>query len=107
MRLGALSRPVRQGLIVGVTNPKAVVFFAAVLPQFVTPGGLAIPLQITILGLVFCLLATTVDIIRAYAAGTARQWFTGSPRRMRRVGGTGGVLIMGLGLSVLATSRNP
>ena len=34
---------VREGFVVGITNPKALVFFTAVLPQFVDPDGAASP----------------------------------------------------------------
>jgi threonine/homoserine/homoserine lactone efflux protein len=42
----------RDGFLTNVTNPKAVLFFAAVLPQFVAPGSWPIAAQVTVLGLV-------------------------------------------------------
>lgn len=41
----------------------------------------------------------------AVAAGTARQWFTRSPRRLAMIGGTGGLVMIGLGVSLAATGR--
>jgi threonine/homoserine/homoserine lactone efflux protein len=41
-----------QGLLTNVTNPKAVLFFAAILPQFIAPGVARIWPQILTLGLV-------------------------------------------------------
>lgn len=41
-----------QGLLTNLTNPKAILFFAAVLPQFLHPGSGPIWLQIAVLGLV-------------------------------------------------------
>ncbi|HZD68110.1 MAG TPA: LysE family translocator [Actinomycetes bacterium] len=46
-------RIVLDGFVVGVTNPKSAVFFAAVLPQFVAPAAGHVPLQLLALGLVF------------------------------------------------------
>ncbi|MFJ3490646.1 LysE family translocator [Leifsonia aquatica] len=86
-----------EGFIVGLTNPKSLVFFVAVLPQFVGYHAGAIPLQLFELGVVFLLLALTFDSAWALAAGSARQWFGRSPRRMERLGATGGVMMIGLG----------
>ena len=67
------------------------------LPQFVDYRVGAIPLQLFELGAVFLVLALTFDSIWALAAGTARQWFGRSPKRVERLGATGGVLMIGLG----------
>lgn len=45
-------RTVLDGALVGVTNPKGVVFFAAVLPQFVNHSAGHVPLQMLLLGLI-------------------------------------------------------
>jgi threonine/homoserine/homoserine lactone efflux protein len=42
-------RTVLDGALVGVTNPKGVVFFAAVLPQFLTHSAGHVPLQTLLL----------------------------------------------------------
>jgi threonine/homoserine/homoserine lactone efflux protein len=90
-------RIVGEGFLVGLTNPKSLVFFVAVLPQFVDYHAGGIPLQLFELGVVFLLLALTFDSIWALAAGTAREWFGRSPKRVERLGATGGVLMIGLG----------
>jgi threonine/homoserine/homoserine lactone efflux protein len=93
-------RPLRlmtQGLVVGATNPKSVVFFVAVLPQFVDYPTGAIPFQLALLGLVFVLIALVSDSLWAIAAGYARHWFARSPRRISAMEATGGALMIGLG----------
>lgn len=87
----------RQGFIVGVTNPKTIAFFVAVLPQFVTPSAGPVWAQLLLLGLIFPTLALACDTGWALAAGTARTWFARSPRRMSTLSGTGGVMMIGLG----------
>jgi threonine/homoserine/homoserine lactone efflux protein len=94
-----------DGFIVGATNPKSAVFFAAVLPQFVTPTAGHIPLQLLTLGLIFTVIALASDSLWALAAGTARNWFARSPRRLELVGGTGGLLMIALGLRLALTGR--
>lgn len=95
---------VRTGYVVGVTNPKTIVFFSALLPQFVDPGR-PVWSQIAVLGVVFAVLGVLWDGSVALAAGRAREWFATSPRRLELVGGTGGVMMVGLGAVLLVTGR--
>ena len=90
-------RLVAEGAVVGVTNPKSVVFFVAVLPQFVDYPAGSIPLQLGLLGAVFLVIAVVSDSLWAVAAGTARDWFAQSPRRISAVEATGGAMMIGLG----------
>ncbi len=86
-----------QGFIVGISNPKTIVFFVAVLPQFVSLEAGHVPLQMIVLGLSFQALALLSDGSWAFIAGTARSWFARSPRRMSRIRGIGGGMLIGLG----------
>lgn len=90
-----------EGFIVGVTNPKTIVFFIAMLPQFVNYSAGNIPLQMLLLGAVFVVLALVSDSAWALAAGSARDWFARSPRRISTLGATGGVVMIGLGVGSL------
>lgn len=92
-----------EGFVVGITNPKTIAFFVAVLPQFVSLKAGAIPLQLAELGLLFFLLALVMDGSWALIAGTARDWFARSPRRVERLGAAGGVMMIGLGGALLVT----
>jgi threonine/homoserine/homoserine lactone efflux protein len=94
-----------EGFAVGATNPKTIVFFAAVLPQFVDREQGHVPAQMLLLGLVFNLIAVASDMVWGLAASTARDWFARSPRRMSAVGGIGGLTMIGLGVTVAATGR--
>lgn len=97
---------VRAGYVVGVTNPKSLVFFAALLPQFVDPLR-PVWAQLLLLGAIFTVLAVVMDGTVALAASRARDWFASSPRRMERVGGVGGLMMVGLGTGLLVTGRPP
>jgi threonine/homoserine/homoserine lactone efflux protein len=100
-------RAVRDGFVVGATNPKTIVFLTIALPEFTgrTAGSLPVPVRMLILGALFPTIAVVLDSIWAAAAGTARDWFAGSPRRLALIGGTGGLAMIGLGVSVAATGR--
>ncbi|MGY0058281.1 LysE family translocator [Streptomyces sp. LZ34] len=101
---GAL-RTFWEGFAVGVANPKTIVFFAAVLPQFVDRDQGHVALQMLLLGLVFNIIAVASDSVWGLVAATARGWFARSPQRLAMVGGVGGLAMIGLGVTVAATGR--
>lgn len=101
----ARNRALWQGFVVGATNPKTLVFFAAVLPQFVDRDLGHVPFQMLLFGLIFCALALVFDSLWGLAAGTARAWLAGSPRRLSAIGGTGGLMMIGLGFTIATTGR--
>jgi len=100
-----IRRIVRDGFIVGASNPKAIVFFIAVLPQFVDRSTGHVPAQMLLLGAIFLAIAVLCDSSWALAAGTARGWLARSPRRLELVGGTGGLVMIGIGASLALTGR--
>ncbi|MFE6631223.1 LysE family translocator [Streptomyces rochei] len=98
-------RTFRQGFAVGVTNPKTIVFFAAVLPQFADRDRGGVVVQMLVLGLVFKAIALACDSVWGLLAASARDWFARSPRRLSAVGGAGGLAMIGLGVTVAVTGR--
>ncbi|NUT94372.1 MAG: LysE family translocator [Saccharothrix sp.] len=98
-------RTLWEGFAVGVANPKTIVFFAAVLPQFVDRAQGHVVGQMLLLGLVFNVIAVVSDSVWGLAAATAREWFARSPKRLAVVGGTGGLAMIGLGVTVAVTGR--
>ena len=108
--LGAPVPPARgrlflHGVVVGATNPKVLVLFGAVLPQFVdlTVGNATT--QMLVLGLLFVVIAAGLDSAWGLLAGVARDWFATSPARLRLVGGTGGLMMIALGVGLAVTGR--
>lgn len=98
-------RTVLDGALVGVTNPKGVVFFAAVLPQFVDHSAGHVPLQMLLLGLVPITIGLITDTLWGLTASAARSWFARSDRRLSLIGGAGGCTMIGLGVTVAVTGR--
>jgi threonine/homoserine/homoserine lactone efflux protein len=95
----------RQGFVVGFSNPKAFMIFAALLPQFVDRGRGQVDLQMLLLGLLAFGIGLVSDSVWALAASQLRTWFTRSPRRGRALGAAGGLSMIGLGVALLATGR--
>jgi threonine/homoserine/homoserine lactone efflux protein len=94
-----------EGFIVGATNPKSLVFFAAILPQFVVATAGPVPAQLALLGFVFVVIALVSDSAWVVVAGTARDWFAQSPRRLEMVGGAGGLMMIAVGIRLAFTGR--
>jgi threonine/homoserine/homoserine lactone efflux protein len=94
-----------EGFAVGVANPKTIVFFAAVLPQFVDPGLGHVVGQMMLLGLIFVGIALASDSVWGLGASVARDWFARSPRRLAAISRIGGLSMIGLGVTVAVTGR--
>ncbi|MEA2231953.1 MAG: hypothetical protein QOD83_1769 [Solirubrobacteraceae bacterium] len=100
-----LRRILGDAFLVGVLNPKVIVFFMAILPQFVDRAAGSVPLQLLALGAVFCVFALVCDSVWALLAGAARAWLVRSPRRLEAIGATGGVVMIGLGAGLAVSGR--
>lgn len=96
---------VREGFVVGVTNPKALILFGAILPQFVDRTGGHVQVQMLVLALVSIAIGLCSDSIWAVTASAVRSWFARSPRRLELVGGAGGLAMIGVGLAIALTGR--
>jgi threonine/homoserine/homoserine lactone efflux protein len=94
-----------DGLLVGATNPKTIIFFTVAMPQFADRDAGMLPVQLLVLAAPFPLIAIVCDSVWAVLAGTARSWLANSPRRLAAIGGTGGLAIAGLGVTVALTGR--
>ena len=98
-------RSLFQGLTVGATNPKTMVFMAAILPQFVSRASGNVPVQILVLGAIFSTMAIISDSVWALLADRFRSWFARSPQRLELVGGAGGAAIVAVGAGLLLSGR--
>ena len=101
----SVARVMADGFVVGIGNPKAIVFFAAVLPQFVDRQAGQVPQQMLLLGAIFAGVALLSDSGWALVAGSARAWFGRSPRRLELIGGTGGLVMIGIGATLAVSGR--
>lgn len=93
---------VLQGFLVIWSNPKALLFFGAFIPQFVDPAYNA-ALQVAVLGGIFVVIATVCDSAYALAAGGAGGLLTRS--RVKTVERIGGSVLVAGGIGLALTRR--
>jgi threonine/homoserine/homoserine lactone efflux protein len=95
---------VRQGFVVGVLNPKALVFFAAVFPHFVERSKGDVTGQLLIFGVIFSVMAFCSDSTWGLIAGTAREWLAGVPGRLVVLRSIGATVMMTLGVVIVVSA---
>jgi len=90
-----------DGLFVAMSNPKALLFFAAFLPQFMVPG-VPFATQLLLLGGTFVVVEVVYELLLAGLAGRIAPWLGRHGRSFNRVaGGT----FVGIGVALATTSR--
>jgi threonine/homoserine/homoserine lactone efflux protein len=100
-----LRTTIREGFLVGVTNPKGLIIFTAVLPTFIDRAQGHATLQLATLGVICGLVAAVSDSTWALASGTARSWLGRSPKRLELLSAGGGVTMIALGAALVVTGR--
>ena len=91
-----------QGFLVMMSNPKALFWFGAFIPQFVDPKGNYVA-QIAFLGVTAMVIAVFSDGAYAVLTGRAGRWL--SSKRVRLVSRLGGGCLIGGGLWLALTRR--
>ncbi|SEL92515.1 LysE family translocator [Halomonas daqiaonensis] len=99
-----LWRPLREGLLSNVLNPKTVVFYMAFLPQFIAPGDPALAKSLWLAGVHF-VVANLWQVAIVVMVGSAGRWL-GSPSFSRWLNGITGTVLVGFGIK-LALTRQP
>jgi len=84
-----------QGLVVGLSNPKVLLFYGAFFPQFVDFSQ-NVAHQLTLLAITFLVLAVAVDGAMALAASQAGRWL--ASRKARLIDKVSGTLLIAGGL---------
>jgi threonine/homoserine/homoserine lactone efflux protein len=94
-----------QGMGTSGINPKGLLFYVALVPQFVSPeASLPVPVQSGLLGLTFVLL---VAVVYTCVALLARKLLHSRPAAARRVTLASGIIMVALGLALLAEQLGP
>ncbi|UKA49598.1 LysE family translocator [Arthrobacter sp. FW305-123] len=94
-----------QGVGTSGINPKGLLFFVALVPQFVSPeAALPVPIQSGLLGLTFVALAA---VVYTAVALTSRKLLASRPGAARVVTLVSGIIMIGLGTVLLSEQLVP
>jgi homoserine/homoserine lactone efflux protein len=91
------------GFVTQSANPKALLFFTAILPQFIEPRG-AVGVQIVVLGVSSVLIELVALTVYVAAASVARRW-THRPRVGMVLQRVGGAMLVGAGVQLASLRR--
>ena len=95
------ARAFTQAMLTNLLNPKAILFFASVIPQFVV-GGTSTTVQVLALGLADVMVGLVFYAMLVTTAAGLSAWFSRPAVRRRWDRATGGVLT-GLGVTLATT----
>ncbi len=98
-------RMLRQGILTSMLNPKGILVFAALLPQFVNPHLGGVPLQMTVFGLTFTLICLCMYGGYAYLSGRLGEKLATQPRFASVLSFLTGSVLIGLGARLLFLER--
>ncbi|SOB58815.1 Lysine exporter protein (LYSE/YGGA) [Pseudodesulfovibrio profundus] len=94
----SLHRIFTQGFLTNALNPKVALFFLAFLPQFVSADSTTKPLAFLLLGVLFTINGTMVNLGWAWFAARAARLLKGSGRFSVWIKRVAGTLFIGLGI---------
>jgi threonine/homoserine/homoserine lactone efflux protein len=97
----------REGLLVGLSNPKVVLFFLALFPQFVSSARGSAALQVLVLGAVFIAIGLIADLTNAVLASRLGAWLRRHPAAQRRRHIAEAASYLGLGTTAALSGVEP
>ena len=74
-----VTKAFQQGLISNILNPKAYLFYAAVLPQFIS-GDMSVVTEVSLLTAIYVAVATTIHAAIAVLSGSLADFLKTSPK---------------------------
>jgi threonine/homoserine/homoserine lactone efflux protein len=98
-------RILQQGMLTSMLNPKGILVFAALLPQFVNPHLGSVPLQMTAFGLTFTLICLCIYGGYAFLSGSLGEKLATRPRFASVLRWLTGSVLVGLGARLLFLER--
>ena len=95
----------RQGVLLQLANPKAILFFTALLPQFVDPAQAVAP-QVAVLALTSVASEFAVLAVYAWVAARGSRALHANPRYARCTGAAAGTCLIGAGIGLALAQRH-
>ncbi len=100
------SRLFLRGLLTNILNPKVILFFVALLPQFVDPLAENISLWLFAMGCFVGLSGTVINSLVGIIAGGAGKLFMQNPKFQKWIDRVTGSLFISLGIRLFLVERN-
>jgi len=94
----------KRGLVTNLLNPKVIIFYIALLPQFVNTELGHVGLQIVLLGCIHTLIGLLYLLVISVLVGNAAQWITRT-QFGRWLDAIAGVFFVGLALRLALSTR--
>ncbi|MEF2232403.1 MAG: LysE family translocator [Pseudodesulfovibrio sp.] len=94
-----------KGFLTNALNPKVALFFLAFLPQFVAADSAQKPLALLVLGVIFTVNGTFVNLAYAFAAARAAALFNGGGRYKTWIKRAAGTVFLGMGVRLAMADR--
>lgn len=91
-----------KGLVANAINPKVVLFFLSLLPQFVIPANGNVPGQMLALGVTFTVQAAILFGLLGYFAGAIGAWLNRKPGAGKWLDRIAGTVFVALGIKLIA-----
>jgi threonine/homoserine/homoserine lactone efflux protein len=102
-RTASLTSCYRQGVLIGISNPKVALFFLAFFPQFIRPEAGSTTTQILVLGAVFTALSLCADALNSFASAAIGRWLARRPALTRSRSKLEAASYLGVGTWVLVS----
>jgi threonine/homoserine/homoserine lactone efflux protein len=103
---GSVGRIYAQGLLIHVLNPKVLIFFLAVVPQFIDKDRGPVASQVLVLGGVFVMVGLVFDLVYVLGASAIRSWLIARPLVLRRQRHVAGLVYIALGAVAAFSGAN-
>lgn len=91
-----------RGLVANAINPKVVLFFLSLLPQFVIPANGNVPGQMLALGVTFTVQAAILFGLLGWFAGAIGAWLNRKPGAGKWLDRIAGTVFVALGIKLIA-----
>ena len=99
------ARAFSRAVLTGILNPKVAIFFLAFLPQFVDRDADSVFVQFLILGVIFSVIALSIDSTVAAVAGTIGGYLSRNPVVARWRERVTGIAFIALGIRLAYQKR--
>ena len=99
------SQRFRQGVLVSLFNPKPIVFFMALFPQFIHPQQPFIP-QFSVLSITFCILVVVIHSLYGLFAHSVKTKMS-SGNAFVKLNKTGGIVFVCFAVGLIVSAVHP